>query len=445
MPDRSKATPAAAAPKRHAPPCSPRGPKVLMIAFHYPPYRGSSSVHRALSFSKYLPASGWQPVVLSAHPRAYPQTGTEQLGEIPQEVEVVRAFALDSARHLAVAGRHLRWTALPDRWTSWALGALPAGLRLIRKHRPDLLWSTYPIATAHWIGAALARLSRIPWIADVRDSMTEPGYPDDPRVRRAFLRIERATVQRAARVVFTAPGAQRMYAARYPDIPAERWALIPNGYDESNLVSAERASAGARAEGPLRLVHSGVLYRSERDPSRFFAALAQLRQAGRIHPENLQVVLRASGDEAYYADRLRELDLESLVRLAPPLPYPEALAELFAADGLLVFQAANCNHQIPAKLYEYLRVGRPILALTDLAGDTAGVLREVGIESIAALDSQPAIAAALVDFLERIRTGRAALPDRARVARHSREARTRELARLFDGVCAFGATQRSSA
>ena len=52
-----------------------------------------------------------------------------------------------------------------------------------------------------------------------------------------------------------------------------------------------------------------------------------------------------------------------------------ALAEQLAADGLLLFQAANCNHQIPAKLYEYLRAGRPILALTDAAGNTAATLR----------------------------------------------------------------------
>ncbi|HKQ60618.1 MAG TPA: hypothetical protein VJS92_04985, partial [Candidatus Polarisedimenticolaceae bacterium] len=161
-----------------------RARRVLMIAFHYPPYRGSSSVHRTLAFSKYLGGCGWQPVVLSAHPRAYPQTGDEQLAEIPADVPVERAFALDSARQLALGGRYLRLSAVPDRWSSWALGAVPAGLALIRRHRPAALWSTYPIATAHWIAAALARLSGLPWIADLRDSMTEPGYPRDPWVRR---------------------------------------------------------------------------------------------------------------------------------------------------------------------------------------------------------------------------------------------------------------------
>ena len=76
------------------------------------------------------------------------------------------------------------------------------------------------------------------------------------------------------------------------------------------------------------------------------------------------------------------------------------------ADGLLVLQAANCNHQIPAKIYEYLRAGRPILALTDLAGDTAGALQRLGIDTIAALDSTPQIAQALLRFIALVREGR---------------------------------------
>ena len=98
--------------------------KVLMIAFHYPPFQGGSGVHRTLKFSRYLPGHGWQPVVLSAHPRANPNIGTEQLAEVSKETIVKPAFALDTARHLAVRGRYLRLLALPDQWAIWWLGAV---------------------------------------------------------------------------------------------------------------------------------------------------------------------------------------------------------------------------------------------------------------------------------------------------------------------------------
>jgi hypothetical protein len=45
-----------------------------MLAFHYPPYFGSSGILRTLKFSKFLPENGWQCTVLTASPRAYPPT-----------------------------------------------------------------------------------------------------------------------------------------------------------------------------------------------------------------------------------------------------------------------------------------------------------------------------------------------------------------------------------
>src|SRR5215510_13823207 len=97
--------------------------KILMIAFHYPPLRGSSGIQRTLKFSRYLPDYGWQPIILTAKPQAYPQVGEDQLHEIPESVPVIRAFALDTARHLSFRGYYLRRMALPDRWVSWWLGA----------------------------------------------------------------------------------------------------------------------------------------------------------------------------------------------------------------------------------------------------------------------------------------------------------------------------------
>ncbi|MHB8847456.1 MAG: glycosyltransferase, partial [Burkholderiales bacterium] len=82
------------------------------------------------------------------------------------------------------------------------------------------------------------------------------------------------------------------------------------------------------------------------------------------------------------------------------------LTEMLTTDGLLILQASNCNHQIPAKLYEYMRAGRPILALTDPVGDTAKLLQEAGIHTIAPLDDVEAIQEKLLDFLTAVQQGR---------------------------------------
>lgn len=419
--------------------------RILMIAYHYPPMRGSSGLQRTLKFSNYLREHGWHASVLSVNPRAYVRTGDDQLAEIPQEVEVVRAFALDAARHLSVRGAYPDFLAWPDRWSSWWLGAVPAGLNMIRRLRPQVIWSTYPIATAHMIGLTLRRLSGLPWIADFRDSMTEDDYPPDPRTRSIYRRIERRTVHRAAHSVFTTPGTTRMYRERYPDCPASAWACIPNGFDEENFRDAEtvgeaRAARSAHADGAdgherrLRLVHSGILYPSERDPRAFFAALAELRDAGSISERRLQVVLRATAHDDTYRPMLERHGLTGLVSLEPSVSYREALSEMLAADGLLLFQAANCNHQIPAKLYEYFRSGRPILALTDAPGDTAAAMREANVGEIAQLEQKDDIKRALLRFVEAIEDGTARGASRETAAGYSRRAQTSVLADLLDSV-----------
>jgi glycosyltransferase involved in cell wall biosynthesis len=401
--------------------------RILMIAFHFPPLAGSSGIQRTLRFAQHLPDHGWQPIVLTASQRAYDRTSGDLLREVPPELIVHRAAALNTARHLAVGGRYPALLARPDRWITWAFAAIPAGLGLIRRYRPDVMWSTYPIATAHLIGGWLARFSRVPWVADFRDPMVEDGYPPDPPTWRAFERIERNTLMNASACVFVTRGAAAMYRRRYP-AAAERIYVIENGFDESSFhgMTAEGVPLVA---GRRTILHSGIVYPSERDPTQLFAALAALKRSGRAG--NLLVRFRASVHEDLLQTLARRYDVEDLIELAPPRPYREALDEMQRADGLLVLQASNCNKQIPAKVYEYLRAGRPILALTDPAGDTADLLRRCGVRHVAPLDDERAIEAAVRTFLADPEQAR---PDPSAIAACSREGRARELAALLDDV-----------
>lgn len=412
--------------------------RVLMIAYHYPPMRGSSGIQRTLKFSQYLPASGWHPLVLSAHPRAYASQGPDQMGDIPPEAVVHRAFALDTARHLAFRGRYVGYLALPDRWVSWLLGAVPAGLRMIRRDKPALIWSTYPIASANLIGLILRRLTGLPWIADLRDPITDIGYPANPLTRKIYLWIEKQTLRHCTVAVFTTPGAIATYRQRFPEIPPSRYHLIENGYDEENFAEAERdlAAEPAQPSPRLTLLHSGIIYPSERDPVPLFQALAALQQQGVIDATRFQLVLRATAHDDYLAGLIAEHGISELVTLAPHISYRQALREMLSVDALLILQAANCNHQVPAKLYEYLRAGRPILALTDPQGDTATTLRKAGIDTIAPLDAKDAIMAELTRFLGLMASGKAPLAASATIQANSRRARARELGLLLDRTAA---------
>jgi glycosyltransferase involved in cell wall biosynthesis len=407
--------------------------RVLMTAFHYPPCAVSSGIQRTLKFSRYLPEVGWAPIVLSAHPRAYWRTDGDQLDEIPPTVPVTRAFALDSARHLSFRGAYPRWIALPDQWATWWVGGVLSGLRLIRRHRPQVLWSTFPIATAQLIALTLHRLTGLPWVADFRDAMTEPGYPRDPAVFRSWLSIEQQAVARAARLIFTAESTRDMYLARYPTLPPEKCLLISNGYDEADFTGLVRRSPDD-ARRPLRLVHTGVIYPEERDPVPMFRALSRLKREGTVTSERLTIGLRASGSEDRYRKVVDELGIADLVRLEPPLPYRQALQECVDADGLLLLQGPSCNHQIPAKAYEYLRAARPILALTPGVSDTAALLRKSGGATIVDLGDEDAIHRTVPEFLAGIRDGSLPPPSPSNVQAYARHTQARELGGILSQV-----------
>ena len=407
--------------------------RVLMVAFHYPPVKGSSGVHRTLKFSQYLPEFGWEPIVLTVHPRAYEATSPEQLAEIPAHLKIHRAFALDARKHLGRGGVYPKWLARPDRWVSWWLAAVPAGMRLIRQYQPQVIWSTYPIATALLIGSSLQRRSRLPWIADFRDTMVDETYPPPGAIRQAYQRLEERAIRRCTKAVFTSPSAITYTQEKYPGLADAKWALIANGYDEENFSTLPPLAPSPKAE-ELVLVHSGTLYPSERDPCAFFSALRTLKQHQTPCGRNLKIILRATGHDAYLAKLIREYEIDTMVVLAPPIPYQQALSEMMNADGLILMQAANCNRQIPAKLYEYLRARRPIFALTDPAGDTAKELMAAGIHSIARIDDQADIMLKFSGFCNNLRAGTLPAPSDNIIKQHSRYARTEQLAELLDSV-----------
>jgi glycosyltransferase involved in cell wall biosynthesis len=410
--------------------------KVLLIAFHFPPLAGSSGVQRTLRLAQHLPALGWQPTVLTVVPSAYERTSDDLLHEVPQGVTVHRALGLDAARQLSLRGRYLGATARPDRWATWRFDAVRRGMKLVNTLSPDVLWSTYPIATAHVIAAQLQARTRVPWVADFRDPMAQPGYPADPKVHASYLAIESTAMQRAFACTFTTPSAAATYQARYADAKASVH-VIENGYDEASFASidtAELAERGPLNPGKVTLLHSGIVYPSERDPSQLMAALRLLHDAGTIHPDRLRLRFRAAVADALLHRLAAEHGVQDYIETLAPIPYAQALAEMMRADGLMVMQAANCNEQIPAKLYEYLRAGRPMLALADPAGDTAKALQRAGVQHGAALESGPNIASALGAFLMALVQGRLAPLDAAHVRAASREARSAAFAQVFDAA-----------
>jgi glycosyltransferase involved in cell wall biosynthesis len=408
---------------------------ILMLAFYFPPYSESTGRLRTLSFARHLRESGWRPVVVTARPETYIAIDPASLNEIPPDVQVIRAAGFDVARTMSFRGAYPRWLAIPDRWASWAIGAVFSGLKAVRQTKPDVIWSTFPVPSALLAGMILHRLTGIPHVIDLRDPLVYEAWPVDRLQRAVYEWVEKRAVESASAVVTTTPGARSLYLERYSKLPASKFQIVPNGLDE---VAGNHHVTGAEsgmADGPVLLLHSGLMDLPDRDPTSFFAALQALRSVGALPQRGLRVLLRATGREPQLRAIVERFGLGKIVDLAPPLPRNEALRELGTASALLLFQGRDCNRQIPAKAYEYLASGKPIIGLMDPAGDThALVAMEWGVPYHADMSDAEAIARMLRQFLSDLESGRAYVPPAALQERNSRRYHAATLAKLLDAI-----------
>ena len=409
-----------------------RNKKVLMVAFHFPPQAGSSGVQRTLNFVKYLPSYGWTPTVLSAHPRAYLQRSDDLLDAIPESTVVFRAFALDAAVNFSIKKKYPGVFAIPDRWSTWWFSGVYHGLKIIKNEKPSAIWSTYPIATAHLIAATLHRLTGLPWIADFRDPMISKNHPSQNLQKKSFGWIEGFAIKNANQCVFTTERTAQQYIEKYPCC-SYKFVVIENGYDEESF-STENKVEASDGDDIVLMLHSGMIYPEDRDPRNFLLALKKLVGENKFGSRSVKVRFRAPQHENELAELVSNLHMHGLVEILPSIPYADAIAEMKAADLLLVFQGENFNTQIPAKIYEYLRTGKAILGLVDLGGDTAKKLGEFKAPVVADINSAQAIELALLSWWQDRNSQKNLLDiesDLKKIKSFSREKQTSLLSHLF--------------
>jgi glycosyltransferase involved in cell wall biosynthesis len=400
--------------------------RLLLVTLHYPPESGAAAL-RALKFTRYLGEHGWEAHVLTRRV-ARPPLDEASLSEVPPDVFVERALRPDTKEVLSVAGRYPAWLAVPDRHVlGWPLGSYRGILAHLR--RPiDLIFSSSPAPTAHLIGRTVQRRTGAPWIAEFRDPWGA-GVRRGP-FRRAFEeRLERRIARDADGLVVTTPEIGDDLAGRHGDALRRKTHVVYNGYDESDFADL----TPARPLAPFHVVHAGTLDWSYRSPLPFLHALRACLDRGRIPPET-RVTFLGSGDAVTspsLSASVSALRLAEVVRLVDPVPHRQALSEMLGASLLLLLQGggdvASC---IPSKAFEYLRSGRPVLAVTPRECATRRFVERFEACLVADEDRPVEIGDQLAESYRRLDAGR--FHERPALARFERRVLTAELAGILD-------------
>jgi glycosyltransferase involved in cell wall biosynthesis len=396
---------------------------VLIVTYHFPPSAASGSF-RLLGFARHLPKFGWRAIVVAPPRLPWEPTDEALLGQVPPETALVHVPYPEGRlwKPLRKFAAHGVW--LPFAWSGCR--------RAIHEHRPQAILTSGPPHLIHQLGRRLRHRVDLPWFADFRDPWIAGNWLDPatqvPRPRE--LRAEAAVMRDADAIVVNSPRACESLGAVYPE-HAAKMVSITNGYDPENF----EANSVPPLSGPVvEITHLGEIY-ANRDPGPFLEAIRGLGpdSTPRLQP----LCIRFLGRLGDAGPRLRALiqaaGLESRVDLCGQIPYAESLRAMLRADLLLLLDSPGRRIGVPAKLYEYLGAGRPILALAESNSDVACVLQASGLAYRIAPPRDPeAIRRALLELLHDPATaafGRAGEPG---PTRFTREHLAGELAVLLD-------------
>lgn len=345
--------------------------RVLMVSYWYPPTPGAGAA-RAAGFSRHLPGFGWDPVVLaaaaggsslSARLFGYGESETTEQGAAVYRVpDLVGAGSIQKpyAGPPASKGKEhwLRRFVFPDRFAIWAGRAEREARYKLGEMAPDVVWTSFPPASAAMVACRLAARFGRPLVVDLRDPWFGMGgyAPRSARLRERHEALERRVMGRAAAITVISD-AMRDDACRRLGIDSGRVHIVTNGFDLSQCVSA----AGAAAERPRELVHVGSVTQRNR-PDLFFEALAAKRRKGPL-PCRVRFVGNLS------ADYISSLGLADSVSSTGMLAWADAWGELRRASALLLLvgeYVGKWGHN--TKIFEYVRSGRPVLCLEERSG-----------------------------------------------------------------------------
>jgi hypothetical protein len=362
-----------------------------MVAFHFPP-SGAVAAQRAHKFARYLPEFGWTPVVVSRRVRASHPVDESFAGN-PSPTEILDPF--EWSRWLGILPTSWidpvrRYLCMPDPETGW-LRQLQLRLPgLIERHRPDILWAN-SVPTGSLVAAATTAMTGgIPLVLDFHNEWTRNMYyrPPTHRHDEEHHHLERMCIEAATAVTTLNPMHTEDLRTRFPRARVE---TIENGCDPSDFEIAP-ADPSRR---PLVLTYAGTIY-GYQSPEPFLKALAATGRTdvevrivgdsfGQFPAGKHPFKLTAGGHRSH-----RELG--------------EVLSQSSAFFLCLEPAAAR---QLPAKLYEYLRAGRPTFGIVPKDGAADRWIREHGTGSTVDAAAPDQWAPALGRFLDALPAYRA--------------------------------------
>jgi len=373
---------------------------VLFISYLFPPVAGGG-VQRSSKFVKYLSQFDWNPIVLTVKEPYDFYRDDELMEDVLGKCVIIRTFSIEpmkwvrkflKKRSLArmqtdnsksINQKSLKpgflvklktYILVPDNEILWLPFAVWRGWKVIKKERPSIIYSTASPYTDHLIALLLAKLSGLPWVADFRDLWVDrPNFPKNKW--RLFIdrKLEKMVIQRADHVVAATSLMVEHFAQLYP---GTKFTSITNGFDEDDFKNTAGLSPGKE----FIIAYTGI-FNKEQNPQKFFEAVNDAIQKRDDIKEYFKLRIIGQLDNPGDFENMiyfKKLGLDKYSELIPYLPHKQVIIEMCRATVLLLLVGEYPYNEgiLTGKIFEYLRSGRPVLAMVPPNGLAADVIKD---------------------------------------------------------------------
>lgn len=358
-----------------------RRPRVLYLAFYFPPTR-ASGVFRARATANHLAEAGWDVTVHTA-PREF---FTEYIDSYDASLE---ATIHPDVTVLRPGMSFAHWETDIRKFSRFR-GTVPTLDTIVRRRRSEM---SFPEAYASWIPRVVARAVadharrpydvvvatgnpfaafaaawllhralRVPYVLDYRDAWTfnqfseEVRYPPGHRAWRWESRVLRS----ASEIAFVNQGMLGWYADRYP-FAASRMTVVPNGWEPEILGRGDGRTP--RRDGPLRFGYVGTV--TDAMP---FEALFEGWRLARQDASMADATLSVHGHLGFFPRQVQALvDRMPLgpgtgVRYEGPVPKAD-IGRTYADLDVLALWLPGARYVTSGKVFEYMATAKPVVSV----------------------------------------------------------------------------------
>jgi glycosyltransferase involved in cell wall biosynthesis len=395
-----------------------------------------------------IPEFGWNPVVLTSIGGDYPVIDRSLEAEVPDYCKVFRTKTVEpydlyrrflkkeKGEKIPVSvlsdtktfkDKFAGWLRanifIPDPRIGWIRPSVKEGLEVVRDENIDLIFSTAPPPSVHLIAKKIAKKCNLPWVADFRDPWTDALWIN--QTNRFFISekvdkaLEKSVLNKADYITSISEEFVEMFRRKVD----KNYMVINNGFNE---IIAEDKS-----ESKFIILFFGHLW-AWHDVDTLMHGVNVLPQSVK---DSIEFHFIGKTHQELFDQAEKYPDLKLVTK--DFMPYGE-LMEYSKSASMLFKPYIKCSYikgSIGAKLFDYLAIRKPIIAIGEKGSVADRILTETGSGKLFVYGDYQGISNFVQDKFKQWKTqNNTLLESNEELMKYSTKYNMKKLAEIFNNV-----------